>query len=36
MSTDGSGGLAGIKGKGDYLAFPPFAEGKCEMDVTFA
>lgn len=33
MGADDSDELAGIRGTGPYLAFPPFAEGKCEMDV---
>ncbi|BEJ12086.1 hypothetical protein CspHIS471_0205460 [Cutaneotrichosporon sp. HIS471] len=31
----GTNELTGIRGTGTYLAFPPYAEGKCEMDVEF-
>ncbi len=34
--ADCSGELAGIHGTGPYHAAPPFAEGKCEMEVEFA
>ncbi|TXT05425.1 uncharacterized protein COLE_06745 [Cutaneotrichosporon oleaginosum] len=36
VPESGTGALAGVSGRGAYLAFPPFEEGKCEMEVEFA